>query len=112
MIAVIIGVWTMVALTSLMRGMITDMVENGIATLTGDMKIYPAKYHEDPSVAYQINDPAAVLSKIAGGLLQNANLPPGCGLMRWPPMPGIPLALFWWALIRRRKMGCRLSVTV
>ena len=72
MIAVIIGVWTMVALTSLMRGMITDMVENGIATLTGDMKIYPAKYHEDPSVAYRIDDPAAVLSKIVGGLPQNA----------------------------------------
>jgi ABC-type lipoprotein release transport system permease subunit len=65
MVAVIIGVWTMIALTSLMRGMVTDMFENGISTLTGDIKIYPAGYHDDPSIEYRIDDPDSVMSTIA-----------------------------------------------
>lgn len=64
MIAVIIGVWTMVALTSLMRGIVNDMFENGISTLTGDIKLYSAGYHNDPSVDYRINNADAVVSKI------------------------------------------------
>jgi ABC-type lipoprotein release transport system permease subunit len=65
MIAVIIGVWMMIALTSLMRGMVANMLDSGIATLTGDIKIYPAGFHDDPSISFQINDADFVLSKIA-----------------------------------------------
>ncbi|MBC2715743.1 MAG: ABC transporter permease [Desulfobacteraceae bacterium] len=65
MIAVIIGVWTMVALTSLMRGIVNDMLENGISTLTGDIKLYASGYHNDPSIEYRIDDPNSVISKIA-----------------------------------------------
>jgi ABC-type lipoprotein release transport system permease subunit len=54
----------MIALTSLMRGIVTDMLENGIATLTGDIKIYPAGYHDDPSVEYRISDADKILSEI------------------------------------------------
>ena len=72
MIAVIIGVWTMITLTSLMRGMINDMFENGISTLTGDIKIYPAGYHNDPSVDYRIKDFGSILSKIKKTFPQGA----------------------------------------
>jgi len=72
MIAVVIGVWTMITLTSLMRGMINDMFENGISTLTGDIKIFPAGYHNDPSIDYRINDPDLILSGIRKAFPKNA----------------------------------------
>ncbi len=68
MIAVIIGIWTMIALTSLMRGMVNDMFENGISTLTGDIKLYASGYHNDPSIEYRIDDPNSVMSEIAKAL--------------------------------------------
>ena len=64
MIAVIIGLWTMISLTALSRGMVNDMIENGIATLTGDIKIYRAGYHDDPSVVYRIRHADQIVSRI------------------------------------------------
>ena len=64
MIAVTIGIWTMIALTALMRGMVVDMLENGISKLTGDIKIYPAGYRDDPSIDHRISHPDRVLSQI------------------------------------------------
>ena len=91
MIAVIIGVWTMIALTSLMRGIVSDMLENGIATLTGDIKIYPAGYHDDPSIEFRIDDPNPVMSTIAKKIAPRIlNMRPGCGSMPLHPMPGTP----------------------
>ena len=40
------------------------MFENGISTLTGDIKLYSAGYHNDPSIDYRINNADAVESKI------------------------------------------------
>ena len=46
MIAVVIGVWSMIFLGAIMRGMMDDMLDNGIATLTGDIQIHQKNYRD------------------------------------------------------------------
>jgi putative ABC transport system permease protein len=48
--AVIIGVWSMVVLGALMRGIAVGMIKNGISTLTGHIQIHHRGYHDDPAV--------------------------------------------------------------
>jgi ABC-type lipoprotein release transport system permease subunit len=60
MLAVVIGVWSMIFLGALMRGMIEDMIENGIATLTGHIQVHRKGYRDDPVINTSIEDPRAV----------------------------------------------------
>lgn len=48
--AVVIGVWSMILLGSLMRGMESEMVRDGVATLTGSIQIHQKDYLNDPVV--------------------------------------------------------------
>jgi ABC-type lipoprotein release transport system permease subunit len=52
--AVIIGVWSMIFLGALMRGIAVGMVKNGIATLTGHIQIHHKGYRDDPAVENSI----------------------------------------------------------
>lgn len=52
--AIVVGIWSMVVLGALMRGMETGMLENGIRTLTGNIKIQHRAYRQDPSIANSI----------------------------------------------------------
>lgn len=66
LIAVIIGVWSMVFLGALMRGIVEGMVHHSIDTLTGHIQIHQTDYPDDPSVDHSIEDPSeveAVLSR-------------------------------------------------
>jgi ABC-type lipoprotein release transport system permease subunit len=56
LVAVIIGIWSMVLLGSLMRGIAVGMVKNGINTLTGHLQIHHHGYRNDPSIENSIND--------------------------------------------------------
>ena len=58
--AVIIGVWSMVLLGSLMRGIAVGMINNGIATLTGHFQIHHKGYRDDPAIENSISDPSFV----------------------------------------------------
>ncbi|MBS3778840.1 MAG: ABC transporter permease [Desulfovermiculus sp.] len=58
--AVIIGVWSMLVLSSLMRGIMEGMIDDGIATLTGDIQIHHPQYPADPSVINSIDKPQQV----------------------------------------------------
>jgi ABC-type lipoprotein release transport system permease subunit len=58
--AVIIGVWSMVLLGALMRGIAVGMVQNGIATLTGHIQIHHKGYRDDPSIENSIANPPIV----------------------------------------------------
>jgi len=60
MIAIIIGVWSMIVLGALMRGIVRQMVENNISTLTGDVQIHRQGYRNDPAVENSITEPAEV----------------------------------------------------
>ena len=63
--AIIIGVWSMVFLGALMQGMLTAMVENGIATLTGDAQIHKQGYRSDPVVENSMTEPDEVAAALA-----------------------------------------------
>jgi len=60
MIAVIIGVWSMVLLGSLMRGIAIGMINNGISTLTGHVQIHARGYRDDPAIENSIHDTSKV----------------------------------------------------
>ncbi|CAB1061322.1 Lipoprotein release ABC-type transport system, LolE-like permease protein [Olavius sp. associated proteobacterium Delta 1] len=60
LIAVVIGVWSMIILGSLMRGIAVGMVKNGIATLIGHIQIHQKGYRNDPAIENSIMDPSAV----------------------------------------------------
>jgi len=57
MIAIIIGVWSMIFLGALMRGIVVAMIDNGISTLTGDVQIHKKGYRDDPVVEKSMTDP-------------------------------------------------------
>lgn len=60
MIAVIIGLWSMVFLSALMRGIISGMIKNNIDTLTGHIQIHQQNYPDDPVVDHRIADPDVI----------------------------------------------------
>ena len=60
LLAVIIGVWSMIFLGALMRGMLEDMVENGISTMTGDIQVHHKGYRDDPVIENSMTDPKVV----------------------------------------------------
>ena len=59
--AVVVGVWAMVFMTALMRGMVDDMVKEGIRTLPGHVQVHHPAYQDDPSVANSLAPPGADL---------------------------------------------------
>jgi ABC-type lipoprotein release transport system permease subunit len=69
--AVIIGVWSMIFLGALMRGIAVGMVKNGIATLTGHIQIHHKGYRDDPSIENSIFNLAVVEKAL------RQSLPPG-----------------------------------
>ena len=69
--AVIIGVWSMIFLSALMRGIAVGMVKNGIATLTGHIQIHHKGYRDDPAIENSMLDHRAVDKAL------DAILPPG-----------------------------------
>jgi len=74
LLAVIIGVWSMIFLGALMRGMVENIIENGIATLTGHIQVHHKGYRNDPVIENSMVDPEAVETAL------KRVLPPGA---RW-----------------------------
>ncbi|MCF6290952.1 MAG: ABC transporter permease [Desulfobacterales bacterium] len=60
MLAIIVGVWSMIFLGAFMRGMLVVMVDNGIATLTGHIQVLQKDYPDDPAIDNSIRDPDQV----------------------------------------------------
>ena len=48
--AIILGTWAMIFMTALMRGMVTDVIEDGISALPGHVQVHHPDYLDDPSV--------------------------------------------------------------
>ena len=49
--AISIGAWAMIFMTSLMRGMVNEMLRDGIRALPGHVQVHNALYRDDPSVS-------------------------------------------------------------
>ena len=60
MTAVVIGVWCMIFLGALMRGIANQMVRNGISTLTGHIQVHQRGYRNDPVIENSIRHPDEV----------------------------------------------------
>ncbi len=50
MIAIVIGMWTMIFMSALSRGMMDGMIRNSIATLTGEIQVHHKGYRSDPVI--------------------------------------------------------------
>ncbi len=49
--AISVGVWAMIFMTALTRGMVSDMVHDGLRTLPGHVQAHHPQYRDDPSVS-------------------------------------------------------------
>ncbi len=61
--AISIGVWAMIFMTALMRGMVDDMLKQGIQNLPGHIQIHHPDFRDDPNVVNSINAPDGDLLK-------------------------------------------------
>jgi ABC-type lipoprotein release transport system permease subunit len=61
--AITVGVWAMIFMTALMRGMVDDMLLNGIRSLPGEVQIHNPKFRDDPSINNSIPEPDEGLLK-------------------------------------------------
>jgi len=62
--AITVGVWAMIFMTALMRGMVDDMLLNGIRNLPGEVQIHHPHYRDDPSINNSISAPQGTLLKV------------------------------------------------
>jgi ABC-type lipoprotein release transport system permease subunit len=59
--AISVGVWAMIFMTALMRGMVDDMLNQGILNLPGHIQIQHPAFLDDPSVVNSIPEPDGAL---------------------------------------------------
>jgi ABC-type lipoprotein release transport system permease subunit len=64
--AITVGVWAMIFMTALMRGMVNDMLRDGIQTLPGHVQIHHPAFRDDPSVNNLIPATGTALDEIFG----------------------------------------------
>jgi len=61
LLAIMVGVWAMIFMTALMRGMVDQMIEDGIDALPGFVQIHHPDYRDDPSVENSLPGPGPEL---------------------------------------------------
>jgi len=59
--AISVGVWAMIFMTALMRGMVDDMLHQGVRNLPGHIQIHHRGFRDDPSVVNSIDAPSGDL---------------------------------------------------
>ncbi len=63
LLAISIGVWAMIFMSALMRGMTNEMMRNGLNNLPGAVQIHHRHYRDDPSVVNSMPWPGAELAR-------------------------------------------------
>jgi len=61
LLAIAVGVWAMIFMTALMRGMVDQMIEDGIDSLPGFVQMHHPAYRDDPSVENSLPEPGPAL---------------------------------------------------
>ena len=59
--AIVVGSWAMIFMTALMRGMVDEMVKDGISVLPGHVQIHHPDFRDDPTISNVIAPPGAEL---------------------------------------------------
>jgi ABC-type lipoprotein release transport system permease subunit len=57
LLAISVGVWAMIFMTAMMRGMVDQMVEDGIDALPGQVQVHHPNYRDDPSIENSMPEP-------------------------------------------------------
>lgn len=72
LLAIAVGVWAMIFMTALMRGMVDNMVTQALDTLPGHVQIHAESYRDDPSVTHSLPAPESELLQALQGPLVEA----------------------------------------
>ncbi len=66
LLAIVLGTWAMIFMTALMRGMVSQMVADGISVLPGHVQAHHPDYRDDPSIVnlIDVND-AELVERLA-----------------------------------------------
>jgi len=67
LLAITVGVWAMIFMTALLRGMVDNMVRTGISVLPGHVQIHVTAYRDDPSVTHSLPAASEALLKVLEG---------------------------------------------
>jgi len=76
LIAVIIGVWSMIFLGAIMRGMVINMLENAISNMTGHIQIHKNGFRDDPGIEKSIKSSELNLKIIENKIPKNSIFTP------------------------------------
>jgi ABC-type lipoprotein release transport system permease subunit len=64
--AIAVGSWAMIFMTALMRGMVDDMVKDGVSVLPGHVQIHHPDFRDDPTITNVISPPDGQLLEALG----------------------------------------------
>jgi ABC-type lipoprotein release transport system permease subunit len=67
LLAIAFGIWSMVTLAAIMRGMIEQQVRNTISNLTGHMQVHGVGYRDDPAIDNSMPPPGPTMLRILRG---------------------------------------------
>lgn len=60
--AIMVGVWAMIFMTAMMRGMVNEMLRDGIRALPGHVQVHHPDFLDDPSINNSIPEPMGNLA--------------------------------------------------
>jgi ABC-type lipoprotein release transport system permease subunit len=78
--AITVGVWAMIFMTAMMRGMVNQMLRDGIRNLPGEIQIHNPAFLDDPGVNSLISESFADIA----ARLDSAGLPGWAGRVKVP----------------------------
>jgi ABC-type lipoprotein release transport system permease subunit len=64
LLAITVGVWAMIFMTALMRGMVDQMVADGIDALPGLVQVHHPEFRDDPSIQNSMPEPGENLQAV------------------------------------------------
>jgi ABC-type lipoprotein release transport system permease subunit len=59
--AVAVGIWAMLFMNALMRGMVNEMIRDSVKSLPGHVQVHHPEYRDDPNVVNSIGQPTVEL---------------------------------------------------
>jgi ABC-type lipoprotein release transport system permease subunit len=65
--AVAVGIWAMLFMNALMRGMVNEMIRDSVKSLPGHVQIHHPEYRDDPNVVNSIAQPSGELLTVLEG---------------------------------------------
>jgi ABC-type lipoprotein release transport system permease subunit len=65
--AISVGAWAMIFMTSLMRGMVNEMIRDGIRALPGHVQVHHPAYRDDPSVSNLVSMTSTEIDALLSG---------------------------------------------